>query len=145
QKVYQCPADATILNGYSGNQNSTQTTFGANPAYVQWAASSYSANYQVFGTVNGFATQGVSTTIPILTPQKGNYCASPFNIGNIPDGTSNTVFFGEQFSACGTTAGNLWAYPGIANYSSSVYSNPAFPNVPNLDVPSATPNPGGYP
>jgi prepilin-type N-terminal cleavage/methylation domain-containing protein len=139
-KVYQCPADATILNGYSGNQNSTQTTLGANPAYVQWAASSYSANYQVFGTVNGFGQQGISTTTPILTPSKGNYGASPFNIGNIPDGTSNTVFFGEQFSACGTTTGNLWAYPGIANYSSSVYSNPAYPGVTAIGGVQA----GGY-
>jgi hypothetical protein len=141
QKVYQCPADATIVNGFSGNQNSTFTTFGATPSYLQWAASSYSANYLMFGTVNGYNTQGVSTTTPILTPGKGNYAASPFNIGNIPDGTSNTIFFGEQFSACGTSAGNLWAYPGIANYSSSVYSNPAFPNVTN---PGAGLQPGGY-
>jgi prepilin-type N-terminal cleavage/methylation domain-containing protein len=120
-KVYQCPADATITNGYSSNQNQTNT--GGAPYYYQWAASSYSANYQVFGIVNALNLPGSNN--PPITPASGNYMASPFNIGNIPDGTTNTVFFGEQFSACGNTAGNLWAYPGIANYSSTVYGNAA--------------------
>jgi len=103
-KIYQCPADATILNGLSTNQS-------GNTAPVQnWAASSYSANYQVFGTVCNLSTTGVPT------PGFGNSCGATFNIGNIPDGTSNTVFFGEQFAACGNTAGNLWAYPGIGNF-----------------------------
>jgi prepilin-type N-terminal cleavage/methylation domain-containing protein len=100
-KIYQCPADATILNGLSTNQTTTPNT---------WAASSYSANYQVFGTVNSLATTGVPT------PGFGNSCGPTFNIGNIPDGNSNTIFFAEQFAACGNTAGNLWAYPGIGNY-----------------------------
>jgi len=103
-KIYQCPADATILNGLSTNQS-------GNTAPIQnWAASSYSANYQVFGTVCNLSTTGVPT------PGFGNSCGATFNIGNVPDGLSNTVFFGEQFAACGNTAGNLWAYPGIGNY-----------------------------
>jgi len=124
-KVYQCPADATIQNGYSGNQNQTNTNPATAPgAYVQWAASSYSANYLVFGTVNGFSSVGIT---PAIVPAGGNYCAASFNIGNIPDGTTNTVFFGEQFSACTSTQGNLWAYPGIANYSNTAYSCSTFP------------------
>jgi prepilin-type N-terminal cleavage/methylation domain-containing protein len=135
-KVYQCPADATIINGYSNLQNVVDllhTGKKTSPYYFQWAASSYSANYLVFGTVNAYNLPAVDA--PINT-SGGNYMASPFNIGNIPDGTTNTIFFGEQFAACGTSAGNLWAYPGIANYSSSVYSNASYPTL------EAT---GGYP
>jgi prepilin-type N-terminal cleavage/methylation domain-containing protein len=102
-KIYQCPADATILNGLSSNQATSPNT---------WAASSYAANYQVFGTVNTLSTSGTPT------PGFGNVCGPTFNIGNIPDGNSNTIFFGEQFAACGNTAGCLWAYPGIGNYFS---------------------------
>jgi prepilin-type N-terminal cleavage/methylation domain-containing protein len=117
-KVYQCPADGTIQNGYSGNQNSTQT--GSTPYYEQWAASSYVANYQVFGVVNSYAT-GTGTG--------GNSAGPTFNIGNIPDGNSNTVFFGEQFAGCTSTAGSLWAYPGVANYSATQYTGTTFPAV----------------
>jgi len=49
------------------------------------------------------------------TVRAGGNCDGPqFNIGNIPDGTSNTIAFGEQYSACnGGSTGVLWAYPGI--------------------------------
>jgi hypothetical protein len=109
QRVYQCPTDATFVNGYSANQADTNTVTA--PYYFPWAASSYSANYQVFGTENNL---GALTS--------GNSCGPKYNIGNIPDGTSNTVIFGEQFATCGSTAGNLWAYPGIGNYSGSQYA-----------------------
>jgi len=113
-KVYVCPADATVTNGYSGNQNSTNT--GGAPYYVQWAASSYAANYQVFGVVNSY-----SNSPPGGSSTSGNSAGPSFNIGNVPDGLSNTVFYGEVFSACTSTAGSLWAYPGVGNYSGSQY------------------------
>jgi hypothetical protein len=108
-KSVQCPADSTIANGYSDNQYQMQVD--KPPYYFPWAASSYSSNYQVFGVVNDFGSPG-----------SGNSCGPKYGIGNIPDGKSNTVFFGEQFAACGTSAGNLWAYPGIGNYSGPAYS-----------------------
>ncbi|OWK40557.1 hypothetical protein FRUB_05476 [Fimbriiglobus ruber] len=86
-KTYLCPSDFTVSGGFAGNQ------VGA------WAASCYSANQQMFGTVRA-----------------GGDCDAPqYNIGNIPDGTSNTVGFAEQLSvtAAGGGNGNLWAYPGI--------------------------------
>jgi prepilin-type N-terminal cleavage/methylation domain-containing protein len=89
-KTYQCPSDFTMVNGFSANQVNS------------WAGSSYSANLQVFGT----ARPG------------GNADAPGYNIGNIPDGTSNVIFFSEQYAACNNSAGNLWAYPGI-DWSSS--------------------------
>jgi hypothetical protein len=108
-RVYQCPADDTFVNGYSANQDSINGETA--PYYFSWAGSSYAANYQVFGTENNL---GALTS--------GNSCGPKYNIDNIPDGTSNTIIFGEQFAACGSSAGNLWAYPGIGNYSGSQYS-----------------------
>jgi prepilin-type N-terminal cleavage/methylation domain-containing protein len=86
-KTYICPSDFTISNGWN------QWQVGG------WKAASYGANYQLFGTVRA----------------GGNADAPQFNVGNIPDGTSNTIGFAETY---GTTSvpsqsGNLWAYPGI--------------------------------
>jgi hypothetical protein len=108
-KVYQCPVDATITKGLSRNQ-ATGNTLKA-PFYFPWAASSYAANYQVFGTENNFGSR-----------TSGNSCGPKYDIDKIPDGQANTVILGEQFAACGSTAGNLWAYPGIGNYSGSPYT-----------------------
>jgi hypothetical protein len=44
----------------------------------------------------------------------GNADAPQFNIGNIPDGTSNTIGFGEEYATTDNGSyGTLWAYPGI--------------------------------
>jgi type II secretory pathway pseudopilin PulG len=109
-KLYACPSDATIANGQSANQTRTNTS--TLPYYSPWAASSYSANYQVFGIANDL---GSATS--------GNACWPKYKLNDIPDGTNNTVFFAEQFAACGSAAGNLWAYPGIGNYSGTAYSS----------------------
>jgi hypothetical protein len=61
----------------------------------------------------------------------GNSCGPKYNIGNVPDGNANTIFYGEQFAACGATAGNLWAYPGIGNYSGTQYSSEPGSQVPS--------------
>jgi prepilin-type N-terminal cleavage/methylation domain-containing protein len=83
-KTYQCPSDFTLSNGFADNQVGS------------WAGSSYGANFELFGTVRA----------------GGNADAPQFTIGNIPDGTSNTIGFGETYAAVGN-GGNLWAYPGI--------------------------------
>src|SRR5262249_4112884 len=101
-KLYQCYADATIGNDLSGSQPIFPT---------KCAACSYAANYQVFGPVHKLSPTGTPT------PEFGNVCGPKYHIGNVPDGTSNTIFFGEQFASCGNGAGSLWAYPGIGNYS----------------------------
>jgi type II secretory pathway pseudopilin PulG len=110
-KHYQCPADATIVNGLSANQTNSPNS---------WAACSYVANYQFFGTENNLSATGTPT------PGFGNSCGPKYSIGNVPDGLSNTIMFGEQFAACGNVAGNLWAYPGIGNYSDTT----AYPVTP---------------
>jgi prepilin-type N-terminal cleavage/methylation domain-containing protein len=86
-KTYQCPSDFTMSAGFSANQ------------VGQWAGSSYGANQLMFGGVHMGASPGSDV------PQ--------YNIGNIPDGTSNTIAFGEEYAAIGSSSGTLWAYPGI--------------------------------
>jgi prepilin-type N-terminal cleavage/methylation domain-containing protein len=86
-KTYQCPADFTLSNGWSGAQ------------VGGWMGSSYAANLQMFGTAR---IGGTNSDTPA------------FNVGNIPDGTANTIGFGESYSACNNnSSGNLWSYPGI--------------------------------
>jgi prepilin-type N-terminal cleavage/methylation domain-containing protein len=129
-KVYQCPSDATIKDGRPLDQDSTVIVV---PAILPWAATSYSANYQVFGTVNNFGA-----------PSFGNVCAPIYNVGNLPDGSSNTIFFGEQFAVCTgslagsiESAGNLWAGPGIAPYLAAQYQPLPWVLVMGTNIPRA--------
>jgi len=68
-----------------------------------WGASSYASNYLVFGTGRD-TSHGWGT----------RYIAQ-YNLGNLPDGTSNTVGFAEKMAACLNTSpghgGTLWAHP----------------------------------
>jgi prepilin-type N-terminal cleavage/methylation domain-containing protein len=109
-KTYVCPSDSSN----STNQPSTLTGGGTGTAVggtpAVWVGGSYGCNYQVFGTNNGNTASGKSTW------------ASQYNIGNIPDGTSNTIFHAERFaqyytstSASTATNGTLWAWPGHVN------------------------------
>jgi len=81
-KVFQCPSDSTLVNGWSAVQ------------VGGWMGSSYASNWQLFGAPSGTAR---------------------YNIGNIPDGTSNTVGFVEKLAACGS-AGNLWSHPWATDW-----------------------------
>ena len=90
-KSYQCPSDFTMSGGFNGAQLNT------------WGGSSYAANFQLFGSVRG----GGNSDVPL------------YNIGNIVDGTMNTIAFTEVYATCrdttgsATRVGSLWAYPGI--------------------------------
>jgi len=70
-RTFGCPSDSTLVNG-------VPTT---NPS---WAATSYGANYQVFGA------KKVTTDVYVPT----------YHIGNLPDGTSNTIAAAEVFGGC---------------------------------------------
>ncbi len=92
--LYICPSDPSVREGFP--QNSIGAT--------QYRAASYGGNQRVFGNsiING-------------------YWIPPYTLGNMPDGTSNTIFFSETYAAC-TGVGNYgtrWAYPC---YASSHYS-----------------------
>jgi prepilin-type N-terminal cleavage/methylation domain-containing protein len=91
-KTFQCPSDPTMVNGYAANQVNA------------WGGASYQGNFQVFG-MGPFAAR---------LPPGGTNRAPMYNVGNIPDGTSNTIAFAEHFAACSASngSGNLWAWPG---------------------------------
>jgi prepilin-type N-terminal cleavage/methylation domain-containing protein len=107
-KVFQCPTDVTLVDGYAPQQINV------------WGGASYAANYRMFGNTS------ISTT-----PYYGWFTS--FRIGNIPDGTSNTIGFSEVWSGdcggctgTGTPCGALWAHLGsVSNYSwSTEFANP---------------------
>ena len=81
--VYLCPADPTTVAGLS------QTLYGGANGF---AVSNYAANYYVFGNPHG---------------ANDTQCAQGSNHfpSSIPDGVSNTVFFGENYGSCGISAG----------------------------------------
>ena len=89
-KPYQCPSDPTMQSGFAANQVNN------------WAGSSYAFNFQVFGLTNVNSQFG------------GNDWTAKYNVGNIPDGSSNTVFTVEKYAACQASngGGNLWTWPG---------------------------------
>jgi prepilin-type N-terminal cleavage/methylation domain-containing protein len=87
-KAFQCPSDSTQSSGgYALNQVNG------------WGGNSYAANFMVFGIVAAPSKFG------------GTNWSPRYNIGNIPDGTSNTVGWAERYATCGSS-GNLWAWPG---------------------------------
>jgi prepilin-type N-terminal cleavage/methylation domain-containing protein len=97
-KSYICPADPSVSGGFS------MTTNGGSNGY---AACSYGANYYVFGNPNGGSdtscVQG-RNAIPV----------------SIPDGLSNTIFFGEVYAGCG-----LWG--DASNADSSLWADSTLP------------------
>jgi prepilin-type N-terminal cleavage/methylation domain-containing protein/prepilin-type processing-associated H-X9-DG protein len=90
-KVFRCPSDRS----YEGNGQITDIQG------VTWGACSYAGNTQVFGQV---APDG-----RLISPQF--YARLD---ATIPDGTSNTILFGEKYARCTNLAypdgGSAWAY-----------------------------------
>jgi prepilin-type N-terminal cleavage/methylation domain-containing protein len=90
--IYICPSDPGVSNGLSAHTTS-------------WAASSYAANFQVFGAIRA----------------GGNADGPACQLHEIPDGSSNTIIFTEAFAASRDfftaggpfNCGNIWARPGI--------------------------------
>lgn len=110
-KTYLCPSDRT------------NTGTGVNTVYPAWMGTSYSANYQLFGSVRPNR----------ITPTPAGWVAEwaanipKFSIGNIPDGTSNTITFTEAYTNAGfptaicggpgsANCASLLPYPGIRWY-----------------------------
>lgn len=97
-KTYVCPSDPSVGPGYL-----SQTTNGGANGF---AVSCYSANYLVFG--NPLAAGGSD----YYFVQGASKLQS-----SVPDGLSNTVFFGEIYASCslstspsaGNSAASLWA------------------------------------
>jgi prepilin-type N-terminal cleavage/methylation domain-containing protein len=97
-KSYICPADPSVSGGYSMTTNGGSNGFGAG---------CYGANYYVFGNPNAgsdYACVQGRNSLP----------------ASIPDGLSNTVFFGEVYASCG-----LWG--NASNADSSLWADSTRP------------------
>jgi len=126
-KTYQCPSDASMNSGLGLHG---------------WAGASYSPTHAMFAVVPD----------PVVT--WAGSCASRFLIGNIPDGTSNTVGLVERFGsfpAYGWSSSAMYPIGGPWSWNSvgCVFgpwgwyvpqirpplqgSNPAHPYMPNTN------------
>jgi prepilin-type N-terminal cleavage/methylation domain-containing protein len=90
-KMFLCPSDPS-----AGDDGLVEDYLG-----LDWGASSYAANGQVFCQVRADGT--------IITPQ--HFARIPTSF---PDGTSSTLLFTEKCASCSNPSypegGNLWAY-----------------------------------
>jgi len=92
-KPFICPSDSSLSSGYPTNRGK------------DWAGTTYSANYMLFGgSISGSADM------------------SSYGIGNIPDGTSNTITFSEKMGGWQTDHGALWAIYGWGFASDGRYN-----------------------
>lgn len=113
-RLYLCPTDPSIANG------KCMTTYGGANS---WGAASYGANYNVFGWHNNTGVPR-ATTIP----------------ANIPDGTSNTMFFTEMYGTCGWTNNLSFAYGSLWADANSVWRPVVCTNVSNKNPASGYTN-----
>jgi prepilin-type N-terminal cleavage/methylation domain-containing protein len=112
-KTFLCPSDPSVgSNGLSQTTNGGANGFGAG---------CYSANYLVFGNPNG-------TSDSSCVQGNGRIPAS------IPDGTSNTVFFGEVYASCGSTGSAASAYASLWADSSTPWRPIMCHNTPGKNV-----------
>jgi prepilin-type N-terminal cleavage/methylation domain-containing protein len=92
-KTYVAPLDPSPQNyqdlAYSWLQNNET---------MEWSATSYAANFQVFGVRGG-------------NPYSYAGWGGTYVLNTIPDGLSNTIFFTEKLMVCGNY-GSLWAHGG---------------------------------
>jgi len=115
--VYFCPSDPSPSN--------YMCTTGANG----WAGGSYAPNYLMFGNV-GYSQ-----------PATGAYLqVAKYKLGNIPDGTSNTIGVVERYSQCPYYGwSNAWCYPEGGNWGwtsqGSVYGPWGVQYTPQIQPP----------
>jgi prepilin-type N-terminal cleavage/methylation domain-containing protein len=108
-KNFSCPSDPTQNNGLANGGSKAG----------QWGLSCYSYNLVLFGG----SYNAVNTTL--------GQSSSPYKIGNIPDGSSNTIGLGEQVGAYpayysaggynGSEPYNTWAWPATPLTTGGTY------------------------
>jgi hypothetical protein len=106
-QIYLCPSDPNSqTNGIVNSVNSSPNANG-------WAATNYAANHFMFATASGFIDgNGNPNGVGISYTGAGYSTPPQFKIGNIPDGSSNTIAFVERYAAyvgCDWWQ-NAWAY-----------------------------------
>lgn len=118
-KIFVCPSDVTLL---------ASGTLRGDPQ--KYAGTTYIGNFQVFGTAGPY---------PPLGPQGGSYGPGQtqtnhtgkafWKIGNMPDGSSNTIMFTEQYAATEYTE-TIWAQPCGVSLSQNGAGKPWYFNGP---------------
>jgi prepilin-type N-terminal cleavage/methylation domain-containing protein len=119
-KNFQCSSDVTMK--------------AASTSYPQGSLSSYGANALVFGTI---LTNSQSGQVQFMSTAGGTVIPT-----DIPDGTTNTIFWVEKLAFCnyqGNSGGTLWPnnnpsslptwLPMIGNLSFSFSSPPYYPQI----------------
>lgn len=122
-KVYQCPSDTTLKVASS---QATPGTF-----------ASYGANAAVFGNCVPNNPSAGSFTIAA-----GGGTKLPTDI---PDGTSNTIFWTDKLAFCqgaGVNGGTVWAEPG--NVNGAMYMALVPPVLPSASIITLTPTSSSY-
>jgi prepilin-type N-terminal cleavage/methylation domain-containing protein len=134
-KTFMCPSDPTSTNGLNGDG---------------WAGTSYAPNCALFGSSN-YADPGAG----------GNWVTGgKYTVGNIPDGTSNTIGLVERLSQFPYYPNwyNDWAYPidnnihwGWNTHGSAAAAQPpgwvpggSINNVTNYYLPQINPPTNNY-
>jgi prepilin-type N-terminal cleavage/methylation domain-containing protein len=133
-KTFICPSDPTMTNGLTLNG---------------WAGTSYAPNVVLFGSTNYADPNGQGQWVT----------AGKYTVGNIPDGTSNTIGLVERLGACPYyNWSNSWAYPidnnvhwGWNNQGSAANAAPpgwvpggSFNGVTNYYLPQINPPTNNY-
>jgi prepilin-type N-terminal cleavage/methylation domain-containing protein len=94
--VFYCPSDPTHGRGIANQMSGGVSWF-------KPAVTSYPYNFQVFGKAENFG------------PPTYDRWYAPYQIGNFPDGLSNTIFWGEGFGSYFTTSDisrvKIWCWP----------------------------------
>jgi len=94
-KTYLCPSDSSHSNGFRPTDTST------------WTVTSYARNVGMFDGVAG----------PTPSSAGHGYTTSKYTIGNIPDGTSNTVGLLERYAVVeNANYAQLWTHHGQDRY-----------------------------
>jgi prepilin-type N-terminal cleavage/methylation domain-containing protein len=125
-KTLQCPSDVTFK--------------AASTSYPQGSLSSYGANALVFGTV---LTNSQTGQVQYMSPAGGSVVPT-----DIPDGTTNTIFWIEKLAYCmagNDQGGTLWPdnNPSLASWlplvgnATSTFSLSSPPYYPQIGVNNA--------
>jgi prepilin-type N-terminal cleavage/methylation domain-containing protein len=145
-KLFGCPDDATIKNGF----------FGPSSAAYQQFNSTAIARTSVNGVPYGASTYAINGQVALAQQQDGHPVKGSTTLEKIKDGTSNTVLFGERMAFCsgmqyplgasvqlssGSVTWSIWARGGRnttnANWADGA---PAAQAPPTLN----SPYPNGY-